>query len=338
VQSRIRAFFFPPPPERATMPHDTFTTPPMEFAPLAGEAAEQTLQAALVPLLRQHSNVTRAYLARVRYDGKTGGLVLGLLTSGDDDEELVGEIGKLFASLFDASQHLDIIFVSNEQLAALHKVAAAFYVRKSKALRFVASLFRSLCLLLLIQPVSAVLSNPAHACACCSERGSRVDKSVLLDEPTRVQIERMKFAGEAALGGDIGDNERSPLRAGLSSSYEVTVTREKSVLAFAFRDPVGRNGRLSFVMPPRVWIFAVDPFGDAKDEGLGPLLYKEWRLTAPVKGDGIFRRGTPFGQTATLIFHGSGRGCTEAEHFSDWSLLLQGPAGKATFYGKLEAP
>jgi hypothetical protein len=182
----------------------------------------------------------------------------------------------------------------------------------------------------------AFISN-ALACACCSERGSRIDRSVPLDAPTRVQIERMAFAKDASIA-DIGDDERSPLPAGSSSSYEVTVTRDKGVMAFAFRDPTGRNGRLSFVMPPRVWIFAVDPFGDAKDKGLGPPLYKEWRLTAPVKGDGIFRRGTPFGQTATLIFHGRGLGCTEAEHFSDWSLLLAGPAGKATFYGRLDTP
>jgi len=198
---------------------------------------------------------------------------------------------------------------------------------------------RPLILLLLAQTFIATLTaRPALACACCSERGSRVDRNVLLDEPTRVQIERMKFAKEATRAVEIGDGERSPLPAGSSSGYEMTMTRDKSVMAFAFRDSVGRNGRLSFVMPPRVWIFAVDPFGDAKDDGLGPSLYKEWRLTAPVKGDGIFRRGTPFGQTATLIFHGRGRGCTEAEHFTDWSLLLQGPAGKATFYGKLEAP
>jgi hypothetical protein len=87
-----------------------------------------------------------------------------------------------------------------------------------------------------------------------------------------------------------------------------------------------------------IHIFAVDPFGDAKDEGLGPSLYKEWRLTAPVTGDGIFRRGTPRGQTATLIFHGRGRGCTEAEDFTDWSLSLRGRGGRATFYGRLEKP
>ena len=147
----------------------------------------------------------------------------------------------------------------------------------------------------------------------------------------------MVFAKEATLGDDMADDRPSPLPAGSSSSYELTVTRDKG-MTFAFRDPTGRTGKLSFTVPPRIWFFEVDPFGDARDEGLGPALYKEWRLTAPVKGDGIFRRGTPFGQTATLIFHGRGRGCTEAEHFTDWSLLLAGPAGKATFYGRLETP
>jgi hypothetical protein len=200
-------------------------------------------------------------------------------------------------------------------------------------------LLRLLTFLALLQVVATgVAVRPALACACCSERGSRVDRSALLDEPTRLQIERMIFAKEAALGGDVSDDGPSPLPAGSSFSYELTVTRDKALMTFAFKDPLGRSGRLSFTVPPRIWIFAVDPFGDAKDEGLGPLLYKEWRLTAPVKGDGIFRRGTLAGQKATLILHGRGRGCTEAEHFSDWSLLLHGPAGKATFYGRLEAP
>jgi hypothetical protein len=191
---------------------------------------------------------------------------------------------------------------------------------------------------LLLLALAFTSASDALACACCSERGTRVDKSALLDEPTRVQIERMTFAKKAALGDGIGDETPGPLPSGSSSSYELAVTRDKGVMTFAFRDSLGRNGRLRFAMPARIRIFSVDPFGDAKDEGLGPLLYKEWRLTARVKGDGIFRRGTPPGQTLTLIFHGRGRGCTEAEHFSDWSLLLRGPAGEATFYGRLEAP
>lgn len=117
------------------MPYDTFATPPLTFAPLKDEAAEKTLMAALLPLLRKQAEVTRAYLARVHYDGKAGGMVLGLVTADDDDEALVAEIGKLFASLFDGSQHLDILFVSDTQLAAIRKVGSGFYVRKSTALR-----------------------------------------------------------------------------------------------------------------------------------------------------------------------------------------------------------
>lgn len=199
----------------------------------------------------------------------------------------------------------------------------------------VMSLCRLATALLMLAVFFFGFASLAFACACCSERGSRVDRSVLLDPSTRTQVERMVFAKEAVVGDD---NEPGLLPSGSSSSYALTMTRDKDVVTFALRDPLGRSGRLIFTMPARIWIFAVDPFGDAKDEGLGPLLYKEWRLTAPVKGDGIFRRAGLPGEKATLIFHGRGRGCTEAEHFSDWSLLLQGPAGKATFYGKLETP
>lgn len=37
----------------------------------------------------------------------------------------------------------------------------------------------------------------------------------------------------------------------------------------------------------------------------------------------------------TLIVHGRGRGCTEASAFTDWTLMLQGPAGKLALYGAL---
>jgi len=33
--------------------------------------------------------------------------------------------------------------------------------------------------------------------------------------------------------------------------------------------------------------------------------------------------------------HGRGRGCTEASEFTDWTLMIHGPAGKLTLYGAL---
>lgn len=192
------------------------------------------------------------------------------------------------------------------------------------------------CLGFLLTILEFAVIDVAFACACCSERGTRIDGRFKLDDATRHQIGRMMFAKDASLTSQLDDDASSPMLPGSSSSYDLTVTRAADVMTFAFRDPKGRSGRLSFTMPARVWIFTVDPFGDAKDEGLGPSLYKEWRLTVPVKADGIFRRARPPGHQAILIFHGRGRGCTEAEHFTDWSLVLRGPAGAVTFYGALE--
>ena len=39
--------------------------------------------------------------------------------------------------------------------------------------------------------------------------------------------------------------------------------------------------------------------------------------------------------TVSLILHGRGRGCTEAADFTAWTLLIDGPSGKVTFYGAL---
>ena len=39
----------------------------------------------------------------------------------------------------------------------------------------------------------------------------------------------------------------------------------------------------------------------------------------------------------TLIVHGRGRGCTEASEFTDWTLVLDGAAGKLTLYGALSS-
>jgi hypothetical protein len=191
-------------------------------------------------------------------------------------------------------------------------------------------------LLLLALPLAA--AGSAQACACCSERGSRVDSSVELDAPTRTQLERMTFGEQATLTTGIAD-EPSGLPSGIGSSFALTATRAGDIITFAFRGPTGVAGALRFTVPNHIWIFVIDPFGDAKDEGLGPPLYKEWRLTADIHGDGIFTGATPPGKMATLIFHGRGRGCTEAEDFTDWSLQLQAPVGHGvTLYGRLEQP
>ena len=106
-------------------------------------------------------------------------------------------------------------------------------------------------------------------------------------------------------------------------------------MVFAFHDQADRTTMLALAIPDTISIFEVDPFGDEKDEGLGPVLYKEWQLTADAHATGALRRLVESGPKVTLIFHGRGRGCTEAMHFTDWSLLIRGQAGSLTLYGAL---
>jgi hypothetical protein len=125
--------------------------------------------------------------------------------------------------------------------------------------------------------------------------------------------------------------------ADASENYELAVTRPKGRMVFAFRDEKGRTGTLVLAIPGTISIFEVDPRGKEKDNGLGPSLYKEWKLTANAAGDGLFRAVVGSGQKITLVLHGRGIGCTDPGHFTDWTLLVHGPIDKLTMYGALDS-
>jgi hypothetical protein len=94
--------------------------------------AERRLKEALAVLLGLGATVTRAYLARVAYDDKTCGVMLGLLTDdGRDCEKLAGQIGKTVAALFNTRADLDIVFLNNERDAEIRKACRPFYDRNT---------------------------------------------------------------------------------------------------------------------------------------------------------------------------------------------------------------
>lgn len=175
--------------------------------------------------------------------------------------------------------------------------------------------------------------DTALACACCSNRASRYVEVEKLSESRLGEIERMTFAEEAFVAEGAGDHPVEIQNLGTKLLLAVAQTRKEIV--FSFRDQQGRAGALTLAIPDTISIFEVDPRGGEKDEGLGPNLYKEWQLTANASGAGIFRPLVETSQKATLILHGRGRGCTEPMHFTDWTLLIRGPAGKFTLYGAL---
>jgi SseB protein C-terminal domain len=110
---------------------DSFATPDITFLGEQDGPAERRLKEALAVVLGLNLTVTRAYLARVRHDGKSDGVMLGLLTTNEQDrEKLAGQVGRTFAALFNAKTSLDIIFLDAERDREIRKVCPAFYERK----------------------------------------------------------------------------------------------------------------------------------------------------------------------------------------------------------------
>jgi hypothetical protein len=188
-------------------------------------------------------------------------------------------------------------------------------------------------------PLAAILTSAALACACCTNPAQRY-VAIEKMQPHRLDLVRsLRFAKQAELylgEGDLGEVKGI---VNPTARYVLTVTEEKSRFVFSFRDEKKNEGALTLAIPDTISIFEVDPRDPAAPaNGLGPTLYKEWRLSAAFSGSGIFKAGNGGYQRMTLIFHGRGRACTDADHFSRWSLYIHGPLGNYLFFGDLDKP
>lgn len=177
-------------------------------------------------------------------------------------------------------------------------------------------------------------TSSALACACCTNQGQRNVATVALDSGKQQEIESLRFGGKASLFTGEGDPEGIRGIATASGSYHVTAKWQDAWLVLSFRDSLGHTGTLSLARPDTISIFEVDP-RDRPDRGQGPTLYKEWKLSAPASGSGIFRPGIAPRQILTLILQGGGNSRTSAIDFSHWTLVMQGPKANYAFFGDL---
>jgi hypothetical protein len=90
--------------------------------------AEQQLKERLATLFEQQADVMAAYLVRAVVDGETS-VILGLRAAGADESELARKVGAVFASIFNARAHLDVVFLSADRHAAVSRVSRAFYTQ-----------------------------------------------------------------------------------------------------------------------------------------------------------------------------------------------------------------
>jgi hypothetical protein len=184
--------------------------------------------------------------------------------------------------------------------------------------------------------VTFYLATDAMACACCTNRAGRTVEVETLRAYRLDMIERMTFAEEAFVGQGAADHPIDLQDFGTSA--RLAVTRTRTEIVFAFRGEAGGASDLTLAIPKTISIFEVDPRGSEPDAGLGPAFYKEWQLTGTATATGVLRPLVEAGgQMVTLIVHGRGRGCTEASEFTDWTLMIHGPAGKLTLYGALSS-
>jgi hypothetical protein len=91
-------------------------------------ASEQELKQKLVELLSGVKIIKAAYLAIADYqDGSAPSIVLCLRSERGADTELVGSIGEIFSSMFNAEEHLDVLFANENEENELREVCRPFY-------------------------------------------------------------------------------------------------------------------------------------------------------------------------------------------------------------------
>ena len=88
---------------------------------------ERQLKTALLPAIRR-AGAERAYLARASFQGSPDTAVI-LCLAAPENSSAVREISEVFAVLFNASEHLDILFLTGSRHeASLSAVCRPFFV------------------------------------------------------------------------------------------------------------------------------------------------------------------------------------------------------------------
>src|SRR5262249_32925802 len=89
--------------------------------------SERLLKSRLLPILLEE-RVGAAYLARVAVNQTAlSEVALCLRINDGEQDRLAKRIGSVFASIFNAQEHLAIVFVRAEQEEVLRKVCRPFY-------------------------------------------------------------------------------------------------------------------------------------------------------------------------------------------------------------------
>ena len=109
--------------------------PPQQLAPriikFVGEqdgSPESDLKARFVELFRREPTVRSAYLARTDYSDSTGvHVALCVKSSAGEYPLLKRRVADIFSAMFGYHEHLDVLFIRDEQEEEVRQVCRAFY-------------------------------------------------------------------------------------------------------------------------------------------------------------------------------------------------------------------
>ena len=183
---------------------------------------------------------------------------------------------------------------------------------------------------------AASLSGEAHACACCADSGQRTLSTEAIDGYVGEEFKRVRWSAIAQPFLSPCDECVQGIKA-LSDSYQIGVFWTDKGLEFRMiGDEPGAKGTLLLATPKEITVFSTDRTPGDRDGMV--VLYKEWRVTVPIKGTGAFSAVTGEGHLAELVLHGTGNSCEMADGMTHWSLGVKGPDVDFRFYGRLNNP
>ncbi len=192
---------------------------------------------------------------------------------------------------------------------------------------------RSLFLLLLTLFVSlpALLPEKTRACACCANWGDWFERKDRLLKHELDIINDLKFSKAKIFFSEV--EAKGLTISDTDETTNVSLTRVRGIWKMAFKTNSGRQGTLTFTLPPTATRFGIDPRDGRPGGGGGPVLYKEVRFEGPVSGTGIFAKGMKPDTKYRLVLQGRGNMCMAAQDFKTWVLQIYGKSADFSFFG-----
>lgn len=114
---------------KPSRPPQTMTPVAINFVGEQDGLPERDLKLEIVRLFQAAQKVERAYLARADYGDGTGIHVVLCVKAVEDLPRLVSKVGFIFSSIFGSHEHLDILFIREDQELRLRQVCTSFYER-----------------------------------------------------------------------------------------------------------------------------------------------------------------------------------------------------------------